>query len=195
MKKSLSFFILLFTLSTVSMAQMNDMAVGLNGTLTMPIGDFNDVAKMGFGVSGSFFYELTDNFEATGTLGFLSWGGDKLELINGSSSESNSTYSSIPIMIGGKYILNGDELLPYISADFGFHVFSTPDQEVKINDVVVASSKGGTELYFGFGFGGGFLYELSRDVKLDGSLKYNVISSDESVSHISLSVGFIVGIN
>lgn len=79
--KKIFTIVLLFTLSTFSLAQMNNMAVGLNGTISVPIGDFNDVAKMGFGVSGSFYYELMDNFEATGSLGFLSWGGDKLEVV------------------------------------------------------------------------------------------------------------------
>lgn len=77
----------------------------------------------------------------------------------------------------------------------GFHIFSTPDQEVTVNDIVVASSDGATDFNFGFGIGGGILYELNRDVKLDGSLKYNIISADESLGHFSLSVGFIVGIN
>lgn len=193
MKKLLT--ILIFsTLSTISIAQMNNMAVGLNGTISVPIGDFNDVAKMGFGVSGSFFYELMDNFEATGSIGFLSWGGDKLEIL-GSSAEVQGSFTSIPILVGGRYILNGDNLIPYISGELGFHIFSTPDQEITLNDVVYDSDKGETNLNFGFGIGGGVLYELSREVKIDGGLKYNIISADDSIGHFSLSVGFIVGIN
>lgn len=194
MKKLLT--ILIFsTLSTISIAQMNNMAVGLNGTISVPIGDFNDVAKMGFGVSGSFFYELMDNFEATGSIGFISWGGDKLDLPAGFASEANGSFTTIPILIGGRYILEGDNLLPYISAELGFHIFSTPKHEVTLNDVIEESTKDNTDFNFGFGIGGGVLYELSREVKIDGGLKYNIISSDDSIGHFSLSVGFIVGIN
>lgn len=45
------------------------------------------------------------------------------------------------------------------------------------------------------GIGGDILYELNRDVKLDGSLKYNIISAYEALEYFSLSVGFVVGIN
>jgi opacity protein-like surface antigen len=195
MKKFSPIFIILLLISNISFAQFSTMSIGLNGTLSVPIGDFNDVAKMGYGLSGTFYYDLTDNFELTGALGYLSWGGDKLELTNSSSSSATGSFSTIPVMVGVKYIFNGETFLPYAAADIGLQVFSTPDQKVEINGVVLASQKGETNAYLGFGFGGGLLYELSDYIKLDGSLNYNIISADNSIGHFTVKLGFIVGIN
>lgn len=109
-------------MTNLSFAQMDDMAVGLNGTLSVPIGDFNDIAKMGFGVSGTFYYDLSDNFQFTGTLGYLAWGGDKLNLAGIATQESKSSFTTIPVLAGFRYIFQGDNLLPYVSGELGLNV-------------------------------------------------------------------------
>ncbi|MCB0745040.1 MAG: outer membrane beta-barrel protein [Ignavibacteriae bacterium] len=195
MKRILTIVSLFFLVTNLSFAQMDDMAVGLNGTLSVPIGDFNDIAKMGFGVSGTFYYDLSDNFQFTGTLGYLAWGGDKLNLAGIATQESKSSFTTIPVLAGFRYIFQGDNLLPYVSGELGLNVFTTPDIDVVGLNDIVSSSKGETNAYFGFGLGGGALYELSRDVKLDGSLTYNIINAENSIGFFSLEFGFIVGIN
>ncbi len=195
MKKFIAALTILISLSSLSIAQSGNMAVGFNGTMSIPIGDFNDIAKMGFGASGSFFFKLSDSFEATGTLGFISWGGDKLELTNTSSSSVSGSFTTIPVLVGGRYIMDGETFLPYVSGELGFHIFSSGDQKVEINDIVVANQKGETNLYFGLGLGVGAIYEVSREIRFDGGLQYNSISGESSIGHFSLELGLIVGIN
>lgn len=193
MKKILTIFAALIIISNLSFAQMSNMAIGLNGTLSIPVGDFNDVAKMGFGVAGSFFYDLSDYFQFTGTVGYLAWGGDKIEIGN-TSIEATEPATSIPILVGARYYLDDKELNPYISGELGLHVFTSASTQTTQNGVELPKIKGDSNPYFGFGLGGGFVYELSNDIKVDGNLQYNIINAEESIGHFTLEVGFIVGI-
>lgn len=190
-------FTVLFTfslLSQITFAQMNNMSIGLNGTLSIPIGDFNDIAKMGYGLSGSFFYELSERFEATGTLGFISWGADKIEVAN-TSVEATESQTTIPILVGARYYFEDRELNPYATAELGLHIFSSPGTKSVINGFETDLTKGETNLNFGFGFGGGVVYELDSSIKVDGNLMYNVISAEQSLGHFALELGIIIGIN
>jgi opacity protein-like surface antigen len=193
MKKKSVIFIALLILSNFSFAQMSNMAIGLNGTLSIPIGDFNDVAKMGYGVSGSFFYNLSDYFQFTGTVGYLSWGGDKIEIGN-TILEATEPATSIPILVGARYYLDDKELNPYISGELGLHVFTSAGTKSETGGVETDKVKGETNPYLGFGLGGGFVYELSNDIKVDGNLQYNIINAEEAIGHFALEIGFIVGI-
>lgn len=194
MKKIYTVLITIFLFSQISLAQMNNMAVGLNGTLSVPIGDFNDVAKMGYGLSGSFLYELSDRFEATGTLGFISWGGDKIEIGN-TSVEATESMTTIPFLIGGRYYFDDKELSPYAGGELGMHIFSSSGTSSISGGINIGETKGETNVYFGFGFGGGAVYELDSSFKLDGSLQYNIINAENSQGFFSLEFGFIVVIN
>lgn len=193
MKKIFTFLFAATLISNTALAQMSNSAIGLNGTLSIPVGDFNDVAKMGYGISGSFFYSLSDYFQFTGTLGYIAWGGDKIEIGN-TTLEATDTHVSIPILVGGRFYLDDKELNPYISGELGLHIFTSASTQTSIAGIAQPKVKGDTNPYFGFGLGGGAIYELSNDIKLDGNLQYNIISSEESIGFFTLEVGFIVGI-
>lgn len=193
MKKIFAIFLLTLLVSNISSAQTSNSAIGLNGTLSIPVGDFNDVAKMGYGISGSFYYSLSDYFQFTGTLGYIAWGGDKIEIGN-TTLEATDPHVSIPILVGGRFFLDDKELNPYICGELGLHVFTTASTQTKIAGIAQPKIKGDTNPYFGFGLGGGAVYELSNDIKVDGNLQYNIVSSEESIGFFTLEVGFIVGI-
>ncbi len=193
MKKILTISIALFLFSNILFGQMSNTAIGLNGTFSIPIGDFNDVAKMGYGVSGSFFYNLSDYFQFTGTVGYLAWGGDKIEIGN-TILEATEPATSIPILVGARYYLDDKELNPYISGELGLHVFTSAGTKSETGGVETDKVKGETNPYFGFGLGGGFVYELSNDIKVDSNLQYNIINAEEAIGYFALEIGFIVGI-
>ncbi len=172
------------------------MAIGVNGTINIPTGDFNDFAGMGFGFTGMFFYNLSNNFQLTGTLGYLSWSGDKIEA-GDNYLEADGSYTSIPIIGGIRYIFDvrRTKWIPYVGAELGFHIFSNPRLKLVSGDNISIPVKDETNFYFGFGFGGGIIYEINSNVKLDGSLYYNSISGEDSIIYLSLKAGFIISIN
>ena len=145
------------------------------------------------GVSGSFFYNLSDYFQFTGTVGYLSWGGDKIEIGN-TSIEAIEPATSIPILVGARYYLDDKELNPYLSGELGLHIFKSAATQTTDNGIELPKVKGDSNPYLGFGFGGGFVYELSNDIKVDGNLQYNIINAEEAIGHFALEIGFIVGI-
>ncbi len=174
----------------------NEMAVGMTGAINIPLGDFNDFAKMGFGFSGVFLYKLSDNFQLTGSLGYLSWAGDKISTTSNTYSKATDSYTSVSLLGGMRYIFESgkSKLLPYAGLELGFHIFSSPEVQA-VSPGEVNSDKAETNFYLGYALGGGVIYELSSNIKLDGSLYYNIINSDNSIGYFSLRGGFIVTIN
>lgn len=193
MKKIYKPIILIFLISTILQAQTSNKAIGLNGTISVPIGNFNDIAKIGFGASGTFFYELSNNFEATGSLGFISWGADKISVGN-TSIEATESAVTIPLLIGGRYYFNHNIFTPYISGEVGMQIFSSSATQAVVANIETEKIDGETNVYFGFGLGGGIKYQLDTTVFFDANLQYNNISAKESIGHIALEIGFIIGI-
>ncbi|MCW8848943.1 MAG: outer membrane beta-barrel protein [Melioribacteraceae bacterium] len=191
--KRITLLLLFFFLSISLFAQENNKAIGINGIISMPIGDFNDIAKIGFGASGTYFYKLSNNFEATGSIGFVTWGGDKIEIGN-TSVEATESAMSIPILLGGRFYLDNNIFSPYFSGELGMNFFSSSATKAVVSGIETDKIDGESNVYFGFGIGGGTTYQLDTRVFFDASLQYNMINAKESVDHFALKIGFIVGI-
>lgn len=188
------FLLLFFFVASISLfAQESNKAIELNGIVSIPIGDFNDIAKVGFGASGSYLYKLSNNFEAIGSVGFITWGGDKIEVGN-TSVEATESAMTIPILFGGRYYLDNNIFTPYISGEIGMHIFSSSGTKAIISGIETDKIDGETNVYFGFGLGGGTTYQLDKSVFLDAGLQYNIINAKESIGHFALKLGFIIGI-
>ena len=85
--------------------------------------------------------------------------------------------------------------MPYATFELGLHIFSTSDYTITISEVET-NLEGATDVNFGFAFGGGAVYEVSKGFKVDGSLKYNIINGDpSSLTHLTLKAGVIFDIN
>jgi len=191
--KRITLLLLFFFLSISLFAQENNKAIGINGIISMPIGDFNDIAKIGFGASGTYFYKLSNNFEAIGSIGFVTWGGDKIEIGN-TSVEATESAMSIPILLGGRFYLDNNIFSPYFSGELGMNFFSSSATKAVVSGIETDKIDGESNVYFGFGIGGGTTYQLDTRVFFDASLQYNMINAKESVDHFALKIGFIVGI-
>lgn len=63
MKKLSIILLILAFVSTVTFAQDKKMGVSVQGALVLPMGDFGDVAEMGFGGTGTFLYNLNKNYQ------------------------------------------------------------------------------------------------------------------------------------
>ncbi len=148
-----------------SSAQDDKMSVGINGALALPMGDFGDVAKMGFGGGVSFGYMMSPEFKLGLNVGLLSFG----EKISGVKS------SMIPIGISGNYYFSDGDFKPYGTVGVSYTSF-----KIKISGFGDA-----TESKFGYNLGLGF-----ESGMFDVSVKYNsVLTSGSATNYIGLKAG------
>lgn len=138
--------------------------------------------NMGFGINGMFMYGINKNIDLTGTLGYVTWG----------YSDFDASFSTIPILFGGRYSFNVDgSITPYGSIELGFHFTSAsitiPDYGFGFGGGT--SSVSSTE--FGIGIGGGAYFKAGDNLIIDGNLQYNTIGSG---NYFSIEAGVIFGI-
>ena len=193
MKKIFVTTLILFSFISLQ-AQRNPMTVGVNAAVSIPMGDFNNSTTMGFGLNGIFLYGVSEVFEIGGSLGFISWDGDETEFGNTTTKATEST-TTIPILAGMRYYFPQRKLMPYATAELGLHIFTSSTLVDIKEGAEVPNKKGVTSVSFGFAFGGGAVYEVSKGFKVDGNLKYNIINADPGASHLTLQVGVLFGIN
>ena len=184
MKKVLSvLFVVLFFAGFIN--AQSKMALGLNAGIALPMGDFADGYDMGFGGNALFVYHVSPNADVTLSAGYLTWSG---------KDSSDFTFSSIPVMVGGKYLFGQGKFHPYINAELGVHfvTFDMPEYEI------FGETYGGStsETYFGWGAGAGFLYQVGNNMDLDVNARYNSIAAEGGSSdYVSIMVGLLFGLN
>jgi opacity protein-like surface antigen len=180
MRKVLSvLFVVLFFAGFIN--AQGKMALGFNAGVALPMGDFGDGYDMGFGGNALFVYHASPNVDVTGSAGYLTWSGK--DAIDG------STFSSIPIMVGARYLFGQGKFHPYIGAELGMH-FTSFDFEFMGVDYSASDS------YFGWGAGAGFLYQIGNNMDLDVNARYNSIAGEGGSSdYVSILVGLLFGLN
>lgn len=183
MKLSLSVFFILTIISTFAFAQEGKMTLGFGGELSLPSGDFGDVAGTGFGGTANFLYHVSDQLAISGTAGYIMWGGKSLDL--GFWGKWEYSYSAIPILAGGRYYFSTGDSRLYGSAEVGLYMFSftlkVPGRET-------------TESESEFVIAPGIGYEMKIGDKLNLDLmgKYIIISD---MNNIGVRVGINYQIN
>ncbi len=104
MKKIFGLFVLALLVSSVATAQFGPakgkMTLGPAIELSLPIGNFSDIAGFGYGATARFEYGLDQNLALTGNVGYLRWTGKSFEEFG--YGYDISTYA-IPIVAGVKY--------------------------------------------------------------------------------------------
>mgnify|MGYP000863002575 CR=1 FL=1 len=113
MKRILTAVMITCLAATVAFAQQEEqkqLTVDVAPLLSVPVGDFSDVASLGLGAEVIVNYPVMDKLVATGAIGYLY----HLE-------KNNATYTAIPIMIGAKYYF-----IPgvFAGAELGIHRWS-----------------------------------------------------------------------
>ena len=183
MKKILSVLLVVFLVAGFINAQ-GKMALGFNAGIALPMGDFADGYDMGFGGNALFAYRVSPNADVTFSAGYLTWSG----------KEADYTFSSIPVMAGGKYLFGKGKFLPYINGELGAH-FVTVDIPGFEFEGETYGGGSASDTYFGWGAGAGFLYQIGNNMNLDFNAKYNMImSEDNSTDYVSVMVGLLFGL-
>jgi hypothetical protein len=186
MKKVFSVLLVVFLVTGFINAQ-SKYAIGFNGGIALPMGDFGDNYDMGFGGNALFVYHASPNADVTFTAGYLTW-----------SSKEDSfdvSFSSIPVMVGGKYLFGKDKFHGYVNGELGAHFVSVDLPEYEILGETFGGGSA-TDTYFGWGAGAGVLYQIGHNIDLDLNAKYNMIMSEGTSSdYVSIMLGLLFGLN
>ncbi len=168
MKKILTLFVAVFML--LSITEMNaqkrmtkPIYLGAETGLSVPMGDFGDVANMGFLFQGFVNFFVAPNISLNGSLGYYTWGFDT-DVYDGS-------FYNIPLMFGAHYEIPLEGFTPYFGAELGLNFVGSSD--VEINGFKVSS--GDSETRFGFAPFFGAFFPVAPNIDLKGRMKFNII--------------------
>jgi hypothetical protein len=161
-------------------AMAEGMIVGVDGALVLPMGDWADVAGLGFGALGRFEYALDPQLSATGRVGYL------VHL------EKNDTYktSELPLLAGLRYGLSEGPDGLYLAGEAGLvnFTFRRPVAPAVFGtSVSEGEKKSDSELKFGLTAGAGY-----RSGNIDGRAGVFVVSVGdfEETLGIMATVGY-----
>ena len=180
MKKTLSFLFVFLLFSSITFSQMPGIGVG--GNLALPIGDWSDIANIGFGGTATYEHKFSPNLLGTATAGYLIWGG-KEDFVGGSFD-----YSAIPILAGVKYFFTPGSGF-YAAGQAGFHLF-TVDVEIDIFGFKTSSSASETE--FSFAAGAGYEIPVGPKGAVDLNAMFNVVSD---LNYLGFRVAYKFALN
>jgi len=176
----------------------SDFALGVNGGLAIPVGEFTEFYSSGYGANGQFMYNVSNQFMVTLTVGYHKWDVDQ-DAVNAKAKESGnditfdlqSDLSVMPLYIGARYYLASGKHRPFFSVDFGGYSYNfklagdvtirfpgddLPDVTVPIEEQSIT----GTETALALGLG--YFYKLSKHFYIEIHSKYNVLTDATTVS-------------
>ncbi len=182
-------------LVAVSLNAQGKFALSVNGDVALPMGNFGDIAKTGFGGLVAGVYSINDNLQATLKAGYLTWSTETPANLAAQVAAQNAnleegTLTSIPVLVGARYVAGKGKLKPYGAAELGMHFTSTEVPSVTLPTGQTVGGGTTSDSNFGFGFGGGVYYEVAKTVDLELNAQYNIISTSGSSSgFINVGVG------
>jgi opacity protein-like surface antigen len=164
MKKFFALILLcLLTFSVDSYCRSHKgIALGGDVGVEIPTGKFGDAAGIGFGVNGVFNYFFTPDVAFRASLGYAGWGSK--------NSNSDLSFSDIPLLVGIEYDFNLPDFQPILGLDLGFHFGSWGFTDA------FGYSYSESKTKFGVSPFAGAAINVSKDVALKFTLKYNIIS-------------------
>jgi len=159
-------------------AAAEDMLVGVDGGLVLPLGDWADVSGLGFGALGRFEFALDPQLSATGRVGYIT------------HLEKNDRFktSELPILAGLRLGLSGEPDGLYVAGEAGLvnFTFRRPVASAVFGNQVGGDDKASdSELKFGATAGAGY-----RSGNLDGRAGIFIVS----VSDFQETLGVMVTI-
>lgn len=170
-------------LTSASAAQASGtMTFGVGGGVTMPMGDFAKVAKLGFngGVYGD--YWLKDNYafgvDITGN--FLSAKDDYTNLLK-SNAYPNPSFKETLISFGlhGKWVVPMKDAVVSPWLTYGVAMYNA---KAKIEDAGPVLNGDTSDNKFGFNGGGGLDFKGSASMKPGVDVKYHYVMTDDKAT-------------
>jgi len=192
MKKIAYLFIAVALLTLVGgcAAYAQQMSLGINGEIAMPLGTFKDISDMGFGGTALFGYQIDPNITLTGRAGYLSFSGKDFDL---GSMKVKTSYGIIPILVGGRYYFMPDgDTRVYGAAEVGLYMLSAKATVTYLGYDVSATTSSSK---FGFAPAIGAQFKVGDKMNLDAHVNYSYIAAEgDALSYIGLGVGLEFGL-
>ncbi|OFY13101.1 MAG: hypothetical protein A2X11_13115 [Bacteroidetes bacterium GWE2_42_24] len=172
-----------------SSQSFGQIKIGVNAGLGLPMGDFGDSYKMGFGGSVEGKYFLNENIAVGATFGYYSFTG-KDELLTalslGTESSADAKFTIMPILATVDYYFATEGFKPYVGAGVGLYSWKSKVTIPNYGDYEVTGSD------FGVAPTVGFCYGLSEKIDLNVNAKYNMIFTEgSSTTYLGVNVGII----
>jgi opacity protein-like surface antigen len=190
MKFLLTVFLAFLTFS--STYSQSKFAIGLNGGVSIPVGEFTRYYEVGYGGNAQFFYGVSEDFLLSVTVGYDVWNVDQ-DAINKKAAEDSlniifkldSHFRIIPFYIGVRYYLARGKHRPFFSLDFGGYSYEfkfagevtfmppgtdLPDITTRLEERTETGTQ--TSLVLGLGY----FYRVSKHVYIEIQSKYNVLT-------------------
>lgn len=150
--------------------------VGIGAGLGLPMGDFGDGFKSGFGGAVTGKYMLSENMAVGLNIGYYSFK---------SKASDDIKLSMMPITGLFNYYFATEGFKPYAGADLGFY-------SAKVKSDIAGFSFSTSETKFGFAPVVGFEYGLGETMNLDVNAKYNMVSDANFVT-INVGINMVFG--
>lgn len=178
------------TLCLVAFTQDSNAQFSVGVDLGMPLGDWGQVAGMGFGASAGYDHAIGDNMSVGGQLGFMRFGGKEPDWID-EGDDYSSSYTLMPILGNFKYYFVENTNGAYGIASLGMtmfkakseHTYTTEKYDFTTTPITVTEVKetdnfdfSGT--YLTYAVGAGYLI----NEKIDLSARYLIVSSEGASS-------------
>jgi hypothetical protein len=127
------------SISVTGYAQSGTTKIGVGADLAIPVGDFGDLAKTGFGGYAKGLFGIGEAGQITFTTGYSSF------KAKGSNSEESATLNIIPLLAGYRQNFSGF----YAEPQIGYNIFGL---KYKGGGQSASDSEGGFAWAVGFGY-------------------------------------------
>jgi opacity protein-like surface antigen len=188
MKFFLTFFLALLTINFAH--SQSKFAIGVNGGVSIPVGEFTRYYEVGYGANAQFFYGVSEDFLLSLTVGYDIWNVDQ-EAINKKLEEQginfmlelDSHFRIIPLYIGARYYMAKGKHRPFFTLDFGGYSYEFKLSGRANNVIPDADFPGGplpeqkeTGTQTSLALGLGYFYRVTKHFYLEINSKYNVLT-------------------
>ena len=187
----LLFGVLITVLTFNSIYSQSRFAVGVNGGLSFPVGEFTRYYEVGYGGNAHFFYGISEDFLISLTVGYDKWNVDQDAINNKVAEEGinfmfqlDSYFRVIPFYLGARYYLARGKNRPFFSIDFGGYSYEFKLSGIAHNVIPDANFPGGpiadrketgtqTSLALGFGY----FFRITKQLYFEINSKYYVLTN------------------
>jgi hypothetical protein len=179
MKQLLSVIVLTVLFAGFINAQSQWISIG--GNVVLPIGDWSDIAKLGFGGTATYEKSFAPNIVGEAYAGYIMFGGEDV-------GDWSYSHSMIPIMAGAKYYFQPGKGL-YANALVGVHIYSLDiDYPAGYEEFGFDGSNSSTE--FSLTVGAGYELPMGKNA-LDLSAAFNLVSDANFIgARVAYKFGF-----
>jgi hypothetical protein len=166
--------ICIIAISATGYSQTGNNQIGVGGDVAIPMGDFGDGFKTGFGGYAKGLFGIGEAGQVTFTTGYSGF------KAKGSTSEESATASIIPLLAGYRHNFSGF----YVEPQVGYNIFGL---KYKSSGISVSDSEGGFAYAVGLGY---VVSNVDFGVRYQGGKPSGSGSDSINWSFIGIHVGY-----